>query len=160
MKKYILNPLLQEVKRSHLKLCEADQLHFRQIKRFGFHKLRTAVEMQGYEVELELASRSKTAYAFNEFNQKLKGMQSLKFNLIQKRKTYLVYQRKVYEKHLLRNTFRTFVKLQAFLKHENKIILEQQMKIVNKFRFIKLTNKVFDQLFENKESEKISRVKN
>ena len=47
-----------------------------------------------------------------------------------------------------------------FVREENKIVEQQQMKIVNKFRKIKLMNKVLDTLTEHAQWQKTDREKN
>jgi hypothetical protein len=52
-----------------------------------------------------------------------------------------------------------FKKLTMFLKEENQIILEHQMKVVRKFRLIKMGRKIVAALRDHAEDEKVNRDK-
>ena len=55
--------------------------------------------------------------------------------------------------------FAIFKKLTKFLKEENKIILEHQMRIVRKFRLIKLGRKILHAIRDHAADEKVNRDK-
>lgn len=129
------------------------------MKRHGLLKLRNAIDIQVYETELEIAELSKDAYTFNEFQLKNKVMCSLFSHKVDEKKACNIYRKRVYHKYLKLTTFRMMKKLFRFLREENKIIEEHQMKVVRRFRLIKLGQKVLKAMVVNAEDSKICREK-
>ena len=65
----------------------------------------------------------------------------------------------IYEKWIKLRFFGIFKKLTMFLREENKIIFEHQMKIVQKFRLIKLGRKILFAIRDHATEEKVNRDK-
>ena len=65
------------------------------------------------------------AVSFEEFNMQTRVVNALKQNIREERLDALFYQKKVYQKHLKINVFKTWIKLQNFMKAENQIIADQ-----------------------------------
>lgn len=65
----------------------------------------------------------------------------------------------MYEHNLMKRTFRGLFKLKRFLADENRIILEQQHKIIQKFRMIKVGKQVFKVLRDYAQGTRVQRDK-
>lgn len=115
MNKYIFSKLkrLLEIKRR--KNAKADELRIKHIKRYGLLKLQKAVQIQQLEEEMEIKKMSKTAYTFLEFNLQYKALQSFQISTKQEKIKAYKLQRKVYERHLLKNTFRLMFRLKDYI---------------------------------------------
>lgn len=85
---------------------------------------------------------SKTAYAFREFNMKIRVYNLLKQHRTENELIVRHYQKKIYDKYLQRRVLRLWLKVQDFTKRENVILNEHRSIIINKFRQIKLGRKV------------------
>lgn len=89
---------------------------------FGIQKLKHAVQIKQYEEEMEIKKMSKTAYTFHDFNLCVKAFQSLQINSKQEQIEILRFRQRIYERHLMKNTFRTMFKIKKELKKENEVI--------------------------------------
>jgi hypothetical protein len=69
-------------------------------------------------------------------------------------------QSQVYERHLLKNTFKLLFRLKEYLQQENCIVEQHQMRVVAKFRFVRLTGRVLKVLSEHKDISRTERHKN
>ena len=109
-------------------------------------KLRHACEISQYEKQKEMERLEELADSFLEFNLQTKAVQSLRQNRIESVCDKDLFKRKVYEKHLLKRTLNTWIKLQKYIRDENRILEEQRQKIVSRFRTIKIARKVLEAL--------------
>lgn len=142
LRRYILGTFKWLMNRKQNQIISAENLREKQLKRALIHKLRTAIEIQKYEVEQEVSKMSKTAYAFREFNLKVRVFNSLKQNKSDNRLIMKHHRRQIYEKHLQRRIFTLWIKVQHFIRKENVILNEHRSIIITKFRAIKLGRKV------------------
>lgn len=55
-----------------MQIRNADELRMKQLKRVLINKLRTAVSIKQYEEEQDINKMSKTAFAFHDFNIKMR----------------------------------------------------------------------------------------
>lgn len=101
----------------------------------------------------------KTADSFNEFNVKVNVMHELTQHMKKEKEFADLHRRQIHDKWTKVRFFGIFKKLAMFLKEENKIILEHQMKVVRKFRLIKMGRKILGTLQDHAEAEKVNRDK-
>ena len=151
--------LLEEKEKKQQEQKQADELCAKSLKRSLLRKLRTATQIQRYEEEQDMNKKSETAYAFNEFNQKMSVLNSLRQHCKIGRADAQLHQQKVRNKYLLKRTFALWVKLQDFLRKENQILDAHRANVVNRFRQIKLGRRVLMALQDEAQDAKIQKEK-
>ena len=80
-------------------------------------------------------------------------------NVKEQKELNKLHRRQIQDKWIKVRTFGIFKKLTKFLKEENKIILDHQMRIVKKFRLIKLGRKILHAIRDHATEEKVNRDK-
>lgn len=113
-----------------------------------------------YENEKREQKQMDRAAAFWEYNAIMKVVQGLRQGVVDAREDSQYYQRLVYQKYLKQRSFGLWHKVLQYLKEENKIIDSQQLRIVSKFRTIKLGRKALEALSDHAQESKIEREKN
>lgn len=149
LRKYIWNTFEVLIKERDHKNNKADSKCLKWQKKNLFKKLRHAVQIKMFENEKEIGRLTQIAESFEEFNIQTRVMQILKSNVKEQSKDADFYRKRIYEKHLKMRALKMWVKLQHFLREENKIVADQQSKLVKKFRKIKFCRKVLEALSDH-----------